>query len=252
MDIATKERFSELWNTHFPGADLPVTFYYTDKDDRAELVAPPTGFRCFIAQLGAVRKGRPRCFNGDSVGCRGGKRYLGFSDALMPKFDYFLSYGIPGMIEGERYKKSPELVAEIMKQMPTFTAPAPYIVFKRWDQLEPDDEPEVAVFFARPDVISGLFTLANFDERDLHAVVAPFSAGCGSIVQYPYLEAETDHPRAVLGMFDVSARPYVQADILTFAVPMNKLGRMVDNMDESFLITPAWNRIRERMAKVAD
>lgn len=28
----------------------------------------------------------------------------------MPNFEYFLSCGIPGKLEGERYKKTPELV----------------------------------------------------------------------------------------------------------------------------------------------
>ena len=40
-----------------------------------------------------------------------------------------------------------------------------------------------AVFFAPPDVLSGIFTLASYEEPDLYgAVVMPFSAGCGSIV----------------------------------------------------------------------
>ena len=53
--------------------------------------------------------------------------------------------------------------------------------------------------------------------------------------------------RSVLGMFDVSARPWVQKDLLSFAVPMNKFARMVDNMEESFLITPSWARVRARI-----
>ena len=67
-------------------------------------------------------------------------------------------------MEGERYKKSPEIVKEFMKMRPAFTAPASYAVFKRWDRLEPGDEPEVVVLCAPPDVLSGLFTLAGFEE----------------------------------------------------------------------------------------
>jgi hypothetical protein len=78
-------------------------------------------------------------------------------------------------------------------------------VFKRWDTLTAADAPEVVVFFARSDILSGLFTLANFDQVTSHGVVAPFAAGCGSIVQYPYLERYAEMPRAILGMFDVSA-----------------------------------------------
>jgi len=120
-------------------------------------------------------------------------------------------------------------------------------VFKRWDRLEPHDDPDVVVFFAPPDVLSGLFTLAGFDESDPDSVFAPFSAGCGSVVQYPYLEKERDRPRAVLGLFDVSARPWVPRETLTFAVPMGKFSRMLDNMAESFLTTDSWARVKTRL-----
>jgi len=165
----------------------------------------------------------------------------------MPNFEYFLSCGIPGKLEGERYKKSPELVREVVASSPRFTAPAKSIVFKRWDALDASDNPEVAIFFARPDVLSGLFTLANFDECEPNGVIAPFAAGCGTIVQYPYLEKASARPRAVLGMFDVSARPYVPGDVLSFAVPMRKFARMIENMEESFLVTPSWGKVRRRL-----
>jgi hypothetical protein len=188
-------------------------------------------------------------FGIDSLGCGGARRYLGFADSLRPNFEYFLSCGIPGEMKGERYKKSPEIVRTIMKNQPAMRAPGKFIVFKRWDLLEEGDEPRVVVFFAPPDVLSGLFTLASFDEADLHGVIAPFSAGCGSIVGYPYLEQESERPRCVLGMFDVSARPCVDGSVLTFAAPMKKFARMVGDMEESFLITPSWRKIRKRIVK---
>jgi hypothetical protein len=64
---------------------------------------------------------------------------------------------------------------------------------------------------------------------------------------YPYLEVEKNNPRCVLGMFDVSTRPYVKSDILTFSVPTSKFIRMVENMQESFLITRTWEKIRKRI-----
>jgi hypothetical protein len=70
---------------------------------------------------------------------------------------------------------------------------------------------------------------------------------CASIVYHPYHELASDRPRAVLGMFDVSARPCVPADELTFAVPWPKFVRMVGQMDESFLITGSWRTVRERI-----
>jgi len=41
----------------------------------------------------------------------------------------------------------------------------------------------------------------------------------------------------------------VPADILTFAVPMRKFLRMVDNMEESFLVTDSWRKVKRRITK---
>ena len=48
-----------------------------------------------------------------------------------------------------------------MKNNPGISAPAKWLIAKPFEKLEPEDEPEVIIFFASPDVISGLFTLAN-------------------------------------------------------------------------------------------
>ena len=151
-------------------------------------------------------------------------------------------------MEGERYKKSPEIVREIMKDLPVFEAPGEYIIFKRWDSLDETDNPDVVIFFSPPDILSGLFTLAGFDESDPNSVIAPFSAGCGSTVMYPYLEGRKPRPRCVIGMFDVSARPFVPPGILTFSAPFKKFETMAGNMKESFLITTSWSKVRSRLA----
>ncbi len=248
MDAVFKNRFLTLWKKYFNNAEPPITFFYTDEEGHGEAVKAGSAPRCIIGGLVKIQKGESLAFSVDSVGCPGGKRYLGFAEDLMSDFEYFLSCGIPGKLEGERYKKTPEMVKEYMKKhAPATKAPAKYIVFKRWDKLEAKDHPEVVIFYARPDVLAGLFTLASFDEAEQNMVIAPFGSGCASIVQYPYLETKSDRPRAVIGMFDVSARPFVPADVLTFAAPMSKFARMVDNMEESFLITPSWAKVQKRI-----
>jgi uncharacterized protein (DUF169 family) len=249
MDTETQEKFIRLWKKYFDEADLPIAFYYTDRAGDVEEAQPSPENRCVICALSTVRTGNSLRFGVDSIGCPGGKRYLGFAQKIRPNFEYFLSCGIPGKLEGERYKRSPELVKEAMKRLPKFKAPGRYIVFKRWDKFEEPEDPDVVVFFAPPDVLSGIFTLTNFDEVEPNGVFAPFSAGCGSIVQYPYLEKDSDHPRGILGMFDVSARPCVPRDVLTFSVPMNKFVRMIENMEESFLITPSWGKVNQRISR---
>jgi uncharacterized protein (DUF169 family) len=252
MQTEMRERFADLWEKHFPKSELPIAFYCTDEGP-AEGAGKAGGLAaCVIANLPRARKGEALWLDTEAIGCPGGRRYLGFSQELRPGFEHFLSCGVPGVMAGERYKKTPELVKELMRQQPPMQAPARWIVFKRWDKLGEADEPAAVVFLARPDVLSGLFTLANFDASDPQAVIAPFCAGCASIVQYPYVEGRSTRPRAVLGMFDVSARPYVPAETLSFAAPWPLFERMVANMEESFLITDSWKKVRARMAKVGE
>jgi hypothetical protein len=110
MDMAIKTRFIESWKWHFNGAELPITFYYTNAEDAVERVATPAAHMCMIGVLAKVRKSASLKFDVDSIGCAVGKRYTGFVQGVGPTFEYFLSCGIPGMLEGERYKNPPSLL----------------------------------------------------------------------------------------------------------------------------------------------
>lgn len=245
MDADFRDYFSLQWRKYFGSTELPICYYYTDSPRDEDVQETTHEHRCLIGNLRRVREGQAYVYDAKTPGCSGGKRYTGFAQTLRPNFEYFLSCGIPGKLEGERYKKSPELVKEMLTQYPGFQAPGKYLVFKRWDRLTTHEEPLAAVFFASGDVLSGLFTLANYDRAD-DQVIAPFGAGCASIVYYPYLEVQRTQPRCILGIFDVSARPRVGLHELTFAVPVRRLEEMARNMDESFLITDSWKAVRSR------
>jgi uncharacterized protein (DUF169 family) len=241
-----KESFLVKWEKYFGKAEPPIAFYYTDKVPEQELKETSNRDQCLIGNVNAVRSGRTFVYSTESAGCAGGKRFTGFSQKLRPDIKYFLSCGIPGKMEGERHKKSPEVTAEFLKNYPRFAAPGKYLVFKRWDKLAEVDNPAAVIFFATPDVLSGLFVLANYDTADLYGVIAPTGSGCSSIIAYPLAEAASSKPRCVLGMFDVTARPCVPADKLTFTIPINRFKEMVENMDESFLITGSWTAMKNR------
>jgi hypothetical protein len=251
MDVKMQNQFLKLWKKYFNGADLPLACFYAGTAGEAEIVRPKGEHRCILSDIWRVSRGRSLAFDNDSVHCFGGKRYLGFSSETLPDIEHFLSTGIPGTLEGERYKKTPDIVREMMKLVPVFKAPERFVVFKRWDRLAEGDEPAVVIFFASPDVLSGLFTLFNFDEVEQNGVFSPFGAGCSTIVLYPLMEGHSTRPRAVLGMFDVSARPCIPQGLLSFAVPMKRFARMVNNMEVSFLTTASWAKVRRRIAGTA-
>lgn len=248
MDMHLRRDFQERWALRFPGAELPLAWFYADSACGAEPAPKSNGWSCVIGRLAQVRAGKSIAFDGDSLGCAGGKRFLGFPHTLRPHFEHFLSCGIPGQVEGERYLRTPEMVRRWMEAVPLFKRQERYIVFKRWDRLEEGDQPEAVVFFGHGDVLSGLFTLAVFGAELGDGVRAPFAAGCGSIVGLPALEGRSAAPKAVLGMFDPSARPCVREDELSFAVPWVKFQAMAADMDRSFLVTDTWKTVGRRLA----
>ena len=248
MKTKLRDQFIVLWKKYFGDAELPITFYYTTGDGGAERAEKPKGRSCLICELAKVRSGRSLVYNIDTLACGGARRYLGYTERMRPGFEYFLSCGNDQM-EGERYIRTPEMVKAFMKNQKTLPIEGKNIVFKRWDNLTLNDEPDVVIFFAGPDVLSGLFTLANFDQAEPNGTITPFGAGCGTIVHYPYLESMSERQRAVIGMFDPSARPCVPEDVLTFSVPMKRFEKMIGYMKESFLITETWTTVRNRINK---
>jgi uncharacterized protein (DUF169 family) len=247
MDIRTRDHFIGQWKKYFNEAPLPIIFYYTDNPVNCKMVSSSSKWSCLICDLGKVRKGESLAFSSEAIKCGGAKRYLGFAEKIRPKFEYFLSCGIKGSMEGERYIRTPEMVSELMKNQKQIIPQGKYIVFKRWDVLTKTDNPEVVIFFSTPDILSGLFTLANFDQSEPNSTFTPFGSGCGSIIHYPFLEKDKERPRAVIGMFDPSARPCIPAGELSFSVPMVKFLKMISYMNESFLITDSWKKIRKRI-----
>ncbi len=247
MNQTFKSNFLDRWERYFSGAELPIALFYSDALHQAGLARKYAGHHCIIADFVKVMRGTALAFENENMGCKGGSKYCGFSENLRPKFEYFLSYGIEGELEGERYKKDPETVETFLKTNQQIIPPGKYLIAKPFDQLTDEDEPEIILFFAKPDVLAGLFTLANFDRKDPYGVKTPFGSGCGTIMQYAFHENRNAAQDCFLGMFDSSARPYVPKESLSFAIPYKRFKTLVGYMDESFLITETWEVIRKRM-----
>lgn len=227
----------------------PLAFFYTD--------AEPEGYRpsgkgwgCVVAVMARARRGETVYFDGEHVGCAGGGYYLGFCP-MRPEIAEYVSTGIPGKLEGEHYKKSPDLVRAALDAFPAPKAPAKYAVVKPVSALTDGETPDVVICFATPGELSGLVFLAHY-EREEDGVVCPFNSGCGAIVSRPLLEAERDQPRAVLGMFDPSARPFAPENTLSFAAPRAMWEEMLSNAAESFLTTETWAKARKKAERAGE
>jgi uncharacterized protein (DUF169 family) len=248
MNLFSEESWKQFRET-LGLKESPLGIYYTN--DKPEGVTPKEGISgCMIELLQNARKrGKIVYFDKAHFGCPGGAYYMGFRDLPMPNIKYFLSCGIPGQMEGERYIKTPELAREYFAKMIPRRAPATYCVFKPIEKFQAEEKPEVVVFFSSPDILSGLFTLTNYALENTDAVYTPFGSGCSTILTYPLKEAEKEQPHAILGMFDVSARPMAEKDFLTFSMPYIIFLKLLENVPGSFLETESWKKVLHRIQK---
>ncbi len=245
MDLKIKTRFIEQWRKYFTGSELPIACFYSEDLKGAEFPDAPQpnkqGLTCIFSQLAPVRKGRARAFNQDNLGCWGSKSLLGFTHARDD--DHTIDF----LVNVEKYKKSPAHVRAMHDDNPPLKAKKKYLVFKRWDTLTENDDPQVVCFFCLPDVLSGLHGLANYDTMTPHGVMAPFCSGCEMLVAFPMKELESDDPRAVIGLLDPSTRICVKPNLLSFSIPWPKFLNMLGNMDDCFLNTYVWEKVHQRL-----
>lgn len=229
---AFREAFGEA-------AELPLVFWYSD----APLREVPKTEGCFFKALREAREGLTVSFSAANIGCGGGKFYTGFA----PLPDY-----VPGFVSAkEHYKQTPEMVLSFIGRLDVRPAPAAWLHFARVDTLDGFDGREGVLFFATPDVLSGLVAWAAFDNDDDDAVAAPFGSGCSSVVAQAVRENRLGGRRIFLGLFDPSVRPWVGEYDLSFVVPMGRFLQLCGTMHASCLFgTHAWKKVRDRINKV--
>jgi uncharacterized protein (DUF169 family) len=149
------------------------------------------------------------------------------------------------MLEGERFYKNPSVARKWVDSLPITDVSTEYVVFKPWEQLTKEDEPELIVFYANADQLSALVVMADFNNGSNQSVTAPFGAACQSIL-FGYEEVKKENPRAVIGFFDISKRSIVDREILTFTVPFSMYKEMEENVESSFLKMHVWKKIQNR------
>ena len=229
-DFITKYR--EAFGESVP---LPVAFGYSDKAATEVRKIP----RCMVGAIRKVCDGQPLTLSADNVLCGGGSLYTAF--APMPG-------RVPGFVsEVEHYKQTKEQVVEYIDRLSIRLTEKPYLNFMRLDTLESLDGVEGVLFFATPDVLSGLCSWAFYDNNSDDAVSVRFASGCCSIVTFAAKENAEGGRRCFIGMLDPSARPLIPKEELTFTIPMCRFMEMTDTMEQSALFKKAYSVVRKRV-----
>jgi uncharacterized protein (DUF169 family) len=255
----------------------PVAVLFTDEKPQGAGQFAQGAWGCVMFMFSAATRGRTVVFDRESFGCPGGGVGLGFGNIYasfpggIPGFCRFLSSGndvdpagkaigermreagareefVDHYLHGERYKKSPELVEKFVSALPMTDIPAKYVVMKPLSQLATEKEEPVSVsFLVNPDQLSALTILANYDRPGLENVAVPYVAACQVVGVMSYREAESENPRCLIGLTDISARKYLKeqksSDKMTFTIPFHRLREMEDNVAGSFLEGKTWEDV---------
>lgn len=217
-------------------APLPVAFGY-DCNAVTEVKKIP---RCMIGAIRKVCDGEALTLSADNVLCGGGKHYTTF--APMPEY-------VPTFVSDvEHYKQSKEMVTECIHKLGIRPSDKPYLNFMRIDRPGSLDNASGILFFATPDILSGLCSWAFYDNNDDNAVSTRFASGCCSIVTFATIENEKGGRSCFIGLLDPSARPLIPENELTFAIPMCRFKEMLQTMEQSALFQKAYSALRRRMS----
>ena len=217
--------------------------------NEVDFAAIAENFSCVIGKIWLARKKRSVAyFDRDRFGCLGGAYFLGFMPKPLESNIHYVSTGIPGVLEGERYLASPDVTRRFYASIDPRPAPKPFCVFKPLSRFANDEQPELVIFFGRPEVLSGLHQLATFVTDDFHAVQSPFGSGCANIVTWPLKYLREGELKAVVGGWDPSDRPFMKTDELTFTVPFPMYRMMLERWRDSYLTAPAWGKARKKIA----
>lgn len=256
----------------------PVAVVLADEEPEEALRFKPGKWGCVMFLFANAAKGRTAAFDRETYGCWGGGVGLGFGNAYQQFpggeecFACFLSSGnaqwetgrvvgkaleeqagkafAEDFLHGERYRKNPELVHDFIAELPITDVPTRYVLFKPLGGIDPLREtPRTVVFVVDADQLSALVILANYARKGIGNVIIPWAAGCQTIGILPFAEDDREHPRAVVGLTDISARKSVRKtlgkDHLTFAMPWRLFQEMEANVPDSFLERQPWASLRD-------
>lgn len=230
-----------------PGPSLSV-----EAENRGELDmrAVMSGFSCVMGRVLLARKKKIATWlAADAYGCAGAAFYAGFYKPQLNFITHFVSTGISGVVEGERFMPSPEACRTFFAKIDPRPAPKSYCVIKPLSLFQDEELPETVAFFARGELLCGLAALATFATGESETNVAPFGAGCTQLIAWPLHYRDRGLDRAVIGGTDVACRGLYNLDELSFAVPLPLYQRMLEAAPKSFLITEDWAKVKKRIVQ---
>lgn len=113
---------------------------------------------------------------------------------------------VPAFVsQKEHYKQTPEMVLEFIGRLGVPEASGAWLNLLRIDTpqaAEAFGTADGALFFATPDILSGLVSWAVYDNNADDAVCVPFGSGCSAVVTQAVRENRRGGRSVFLALFD--------------------------------------------------
>ena len=233
-------------------------------------------FGCILYLFAAAsRRGRIAGGSRESIACNGGCAALGLgvvfdeSDEMLDRYAAVFSKGLQSTTDpeayeahievapdtwrsllehGERRHRNAELAKEwILSGLPRYDVPCDYVLFKPLGRANSDENVRAVIFPVNPIELAGLVTLAGSVMHGTDTILVPQGPDCSRIAAFAYAEADSDAPRAVLGMFGVDGREVMRKrfrdDVLTLTLPEPLFSQMEKEADDCIFQTPSWQAL---------
>jgi len=222
----------------------------------------------------ASRRGRTAGGSRDTICCPGGRAALGLGhDGLTSHMNFYaalFSKGLTAARElnayrermeaakaswrhlyeyGERRHSSFETALKWLRnELPRYTVPTRYVIFKPLSKTGPEDDVRVVIFPVDPVELSGLATLLGSVVEGTNPILVPSGADCFRIASFAYPREDPQSLKAVLGMLDVDGREVMRKrfsdSILTLAIPIHLFKLMEQEAEDSVLRIPGFQALR--------
>ena len=264
---------------HLQPEFAPVAVVWSDSLPEGALQYKKGRFGCILYLFAeASLRGRVAGGSRETIVCNGGCAALGLGvefDASVGQLDRYSALFSKGLLSasdqdhyrsemegaprgwrsmfefGERRHQNAELAREwICRGLPRYDIPFEYVWFKPLNLAGPDEAIRCVIFPVNPMELAGLVTLAGSVMHGTDPVRAPQGPSCTSLGAFAYAEADSEAPRAVLGMMDKEGREVMHKrfrdDTVTLNLPLPLFRRMEEEASDCVFQLPSWQALAGR------
>ena len=172
--------------------------------------------------------------------CLGGLYHVGYIP-VPDVIKYFVSTGRKNVHGGvaEYMKANPKLVERCMLAAGPIYPPGKYLVVQACETLQ-DSGPSIRSLccFDTAKQMRNMAALIHFDRDDSFSpVIVPWGSACSTYITFPVgLAAKTPRDTAFIGPQDPTPNHPLPPEMIAIGIPANIAGRMMKNLDASFII----------------